>query len=145
MLTLSGCLWYGPVSSANSVDSLAIEIRASTSCANPGEVVSLRASVTNHGQKPQSIELADHPVLDLCVSAPNYRRCWSDGKPLTPELIRLYLKPGESKTIEMKWPAEVGTYGANVLLLTEFIRPDDPARAGVDVGARPRCPGQYLP
>jgi hypothetical protein len=84
-------------------NNFAVEIWASTNCAAPGEVVRARATVTNRDSRTQIAELEEQPVLDIIITDQNGEHRWSEGKPLTPDLMRLELKPGESKTIEMEW------------------------------------------
>ena len=139
---LSGYL-QGPVSSKAFANDLVVEIWASTNCVDPGGAVALRASITNRGLQIHAVELQDRPVLDLCIeSYGGYKKCWSDGKPLTPDLTRLELKPGESKTIEMKWVAEPsGVYGAGA---TFAYDPNTTTGPNVTVGVEGDCPGQGM-
>ena len=144
VVLLSGCM-HGPVSNQAFVSKLVIEVWASTNCANPGETVTLRASVTNNGEQIEFVELKNRPVLDLCISAyGGYNKCWSDNKPLTPDLTRLELKPGQSRSIEMKWIAEpAGEFGAGAIYV---FSPNarGSTSANVVVGVEGNCPGQGM-
>lgn len=77
---------------------------------NIGQPVLVRLTARNEGNKTAVFHSKSKPVLDITVGAhrgydnthlPLVR--WSDGKPLTPDLTQLELKPGESKTILMTW------------------------------------------
>lgn len=73
-----------------------------------GESVDIRFTVENVGKKTKVIELADRPVMDISIGfrtmgGDQVRIRRSDGREMTPELTRLVLEPGESKTIEMTW------------------------------------------
>jgi len=95
----------GPVSATQLVGNrILVTLWASKNCLDYGETVTLRATATNQGSLPFAIELTDRPVFDIVVGYPEEAR-WSAGKPLTPDLTRLELKPGQSKTIEMQWIA----------------------------------------
>jgi len=74
------------------------------------------------------IDSKDQPVLDIVISLSNSQVRWSDGKPLTRELTRLQLNPGESKTIEMDWVAtnDIGYHGTAAVF-------HNPALRGYDV------------
>ena len=80
-----------------------VEIWASDACPKQGDTVTLRATATNVDPETQVVELKDQPVLDIVVGNLTDGQRWSAGKPLTPDLTRLELKPGESKSIEMSW------------------------------------------
>ncbi|MGB8646906.1 MAG: BsuPI-related putative proteinase inhibitor [Anaerolineae bacterium] len=105
-LMLYGCL-NGPISARSGMGinntSYLIQIDANTSCVNRGDTIHLRAHLTNEGPDTYVFQLKDKPVLDLGVILGDVSAKWSDGKALTPDLTRLELKPGESKTIEMDW------------------------------------------
>lgn len=106
-----------PVTSINTISLntvLDVEISASNGCVKSGETVKLRATVTNRGDKTQVIDLKDKPVLDILADFTQQTRHgevrWSDGKPLTSDLIHLELAPGASKTIEMDWIPDRDAY-----------------------------------
>ncbi len=115
--SLAGCV-QREVTGRAVVDNLALDLWASDRCPNYGEPVTIRATVTNHGSNVYTVELKDQPVLDIYLS---YRTTgetlirWSDGKTLTPDLIRMELKPGESKSIEMRrvTPSGIGFAGVS--------------------------------
>ena len=81
-----------------------VKLWVSDRCPSYGETITIRATVTNRDSTAHVIELTDRSVIDISAG---YRTTedslfrWSDGKPLTPELTRLELKPGEAKSIEM--------------------------------------------
>lgn len=113
---LVGCQTPTPVSSSStmSLDTiLDVEIWASRGCVQPGDTVHLRATVRNRGAKKQVIDLKDKPVLDMVFGNPDTGRRWSEDRPLTPDLTRLELQPGESKSIAMDWVTSQRTYGPN--------------------------------
>lgn len=111
LVLLIGC--SKPANGVGNIGSLQIEIWANSNCVKQGESVTMRAIATNVGATPRIIQLQDKPVLNIQI---NYRlrsgdptelkQLWSEGKLLTPELTRLALKPGESKSIEMDWVAQ---------------------------------------
>ncbi|MBI4786654.1 MAG: hypothetical protein HY782_06370 [Chloroflexi bacterium] len=114
IIALVGCSRQSkPVSSTSGVDFITVEMWASSDCVQPGETVVLRATATNKGSRVEVIELRDRPVLDIVVGDRDrvFRR-WSDSKPLTTDLTRLELGPGESKTIEMGWVPDPSIQGA---------------------------------
>jgi len=53
------------------------------------------------------LEEKQEPVMDILIgfgpTGGSTRLHWSDGREITPEMRRLELAPGESKTIEMTW------------------------------------------
>ena len=110
-LGLVGCGGHvpNPVTSSSGVNlggqAVTVDMWASDNCVQPGNVVTLRATVTNKTSKTQVFELKDRPVFDLVVETGGRTTRWSDGKALTSDLTRLELQPGQSKTIEMDWKA----------------------------------------
>lgn len=103
---LAGCRIPQPVSNSSAVSieqPLVVEIWADKDLAQVGQTIRFRATLTNKGTGKQVVELRDRPVFDLVVSDGTVTSRWSDGKPLTPELTRLELKPGESKFIELDY------------------------------------------
>ncbi len=134
-ISLLACRVPKPVSSTGIIDEKVIEIWASTDLIQPGQTVKLRATLTNHSGKSQIIELKDRPVLDLVVVAGTAeqptRIRWSDGKPLTADLTRLALQPGESKSIELSYVVQ-GCCNS-VQAYAEFVDtgPFPPIRPGI--------------
>ncbi len=100
---LSGCRTPKPVSSVGGIEYMTIGIWASTDLAQPGETVRFIATLSNEGTSFYAVELKDRAVMDMIITVNNVATRWSDGKPLTSELTRLELKPGESKSIEMDY------------------------------------------
>ncbi len=103
MVLLLGCRASKPATSSSVIEGIVVDVWASSDCIQPGETLRLRATATNRGTRAHSVQLSDRPVLDLVVRATDKTTHWSDGKPITPNLTSLELKPGESKTIEMNW------------------------------------------
>ncbi len=83
-----------------------IQILTSDDCAAPGDVIRLRASVTNYAPQAFYADLKDKPVLDVVVDAGGKKTRWSDGKPLSANLTQLWLEPGETRTIKADWKVE---------------------------------------
>lgn len=146
-LMLPGCL-PKPVSSTSGVDHTVVEIWASSYCTQPDDKIRLRATVTNNGTQTEFVELTGQPVLDIIVRNQGPVVRWSDGKSLTPELTRLQLRPGESKTIEMDWivkqPTSGTVFSANASFVYDPRAPGGPISPGVliSVGI---CPGPFGP
>ena len=65
-----------------------------------GEIVHVRFTYTNLRDRPEELNGGSEAAMDICERDV----CWSDGQELTPELTRLVLAPGESRTIEWTWP-----------------------------------------
>lgn len=101
-LLFIGCA-PGPVLTETNVDTWKFELWYSAPCAKPGENVTARATLTNTDLQMHSIELKDHPVIDLVIggqeSGPSR---WSEGKPLQ-DVSKVVLGPGQSKEIETSW------------------------------------------
>jgi len=123
LISLLACLLMGcvqrQVSGKAVVDNLVLELQVSDRCPNYGETVTIRATVTNRDSRPFIVELKDRPLLDISIgysySTPSETLIrWSDGKPLTSELTRLELEPGESKSVEMAWVVPTGIGFAGV-------------------------------
>ncbi len=95
---------------------LRLELWASKERANAGDTINLLFTVKNIGDETEVIEIDDEPVMDILVrQGDHYERevYWSDGREITPEMRRLELAPGESKTIEMTW-VPIGSSDAQV-------------------------------
>lgn len=88
------------------VGGLALNLWTSRYGLSVGESVDIRFTVENIREKTRVIELADRPVMDISISFDDVPIRWSDGREITPELTRLVLEPGESKTLEMTWVAD---------------------------------------
>ena len=148
LMVLSGCFAPNGVSGVpGNWGDLQIDISSNrnTCIPNPGEMLKFRATVTNRGGQSYTIHLQEKPVLDIEVdySVSNEERKtirWSDGKPLTPEMMTLELAPGESKSIAMDW-VSVRPYGdsANVqAILRTGENSGAAANLGLFIGS---CPG----
>lgn len=143
---LSGCA--KPISSTSGVDYTALQIWASSNCVQPGDKINLRATLTNNGTQTQSVELNEQSVLDIIIRNQGPVVRWSDGKPFTPDLTRLTLKPGESKTIEMDWTVKQPSIGSVFYVDSNFIyssrSPGGPIGSSVSINVN-SCPGPFGP
>jgi hypothetical protein len=112
---------------------MVVEIWVSNDHPQPGDRLKIRATVTNQGSTPFQVELKDQPVLDIRVGAIR----WSQGKPLTPDVTRLQLNPGQAKTLEMEYSVDQNANGGGLLIQAIFIYSariaDYPITAGVTV------------
>ena len=138
---LAACTYRQPMSDLRPVGDFTVEVWASTNCILPDETVTVRAIVTNVGSQTQIIDLRDQVVFDLIITDQNGEHHWSEGKPLTPDLTRLELKPGQSKTLEMQWVVQPLT--SMLVVTAQFIDnpavPGGPVKAQVEVPSL--CPG----
>jgi hypothetical protein len=81
--------------------------------------------VVNHWDETEVLESEEKPILDIMVryqpGLTDVIRDWcSEGREITPEMRKLKLGPGESRTIEMTWiPPDIG-YGTSVDLFGVF-------------------------
>jgi len=87
---------------------LRLTLWVSRSLPKVGQPLEIRFTVENPTDQTEVIQLDEKqgPVMDTCIgfgSADMTIECWSDGREITPEMRRLELAPGESKTIEMTW------------------------------------------
>ncbi len=125
-----------------------VEVWASSDCTKPGDNIKIRATVTNKGTRTQVIDLGDRPVLDIVIDHQGQTVRWSDGKPLTTDLTRLELKPGESKTIKMDWvvrqPASGWVFGVSAPFIYSTKFADYPLQPGVLISVS-ICPGPFGP
>jgi len=64
------------------------------------EMVYVHLTITNHSEETLEFDGGSEAAMDILER--NIR--WSDSQELTPELTRLVLAPGESRTIEWTWP-----------------------------------------
>jgi len=106
---LTGCFLFDgrePKTATNGYGDLELRLWISRDKPRVGQPVDIQFTVINHGTARWVIELPEASVMDIRVSTgagiprPIY---WSDGREITPEMRRLELAPGESKTIEMTW------------------------------------------
>lgn len=148
---LSACTSM-PVSINDARGNNAIELWASAKCVKAGDTLTVRAIVTNHDSRTHLVELKDQPVLDLFIG---YRTptgstsiSWSNGKPLTIDLTRLELQPGQSKSIEMQWvvidpaPSAIGV-SARFFDDSRFL--DHPLSPVMVIYGPGTCPGPFGP
>jgi hypothetical protein len=112
-----------------------------------------RATVQNYDSIVQVVELTDRPVFDLLMG---YRTSeggstilrWSDGKVLTPDLTRIVLLPGGSRSIEMRWVVinhPPGVIGVAARFIADPKDVDHPLSPGVSVYGPIACPGALGP
>lgn len=149
---LLGCASAKPIANATYIGDLDVQMWANTNCVKPGDILKLRATVTNRGSLVEKIRLDDQPVLDLRISFRTNQgyvtNRWSDGKALTPELTQVELKPGEYKSIEMNWIVDKRAVGGPAYMEAVFIASehfvDDPIHPSilVNIGS---CPGPLGP
>ncbi len=93
------------------------ELWVSQERASVGDSIDIVFTVKNVSDETQVIEIDDGPVMDIVVGqGSSYQReaWWSDVNEFTPEMSRLELDPGESRTIEMTWVPIGRTDGGNV-------------------------------
>ncbi len=130
-----GCLPSGPVSQSDGVhgaENYTVRIWANTDCPSTDQTITLRARVTNDGPQTEVAQADGEPVLDILVSPSGAAEDdksaairWSDGKSLTPDLTRLELKPGESKSIELQFPFRAEGYSASARFVYDAAHPKD--------------------
>ncbi len=109
-------LFSSPVREVRGDGNFRLELWVSQERASVGDSIDIVFTVKNIGDETEIIEIDDEPVMDIIVRQGfNYERevCWSDGREITPEMRRLELAPGESKTIEMTW-VPIGSSDAQV-------------------------------
>lgn len=141
-----------PVSTSQSGRNFLVTVSASSKCVSAGETLVLRATVTNKNPETRVIELKDKPVFDLGLSyqtmAGSTILRWSDDKPLTSNLKRIALKPGEFKDIEMKWlvvnpaPNSIGVVATFVADPSDI---DHPLSPFMTISGEYACPGPFGP
>lgn len=108
-LFLTACVgWPSPQSNATGLGDLTLGLWASHQSLNVNQPITIRFTVKNDGKQTIVYDRKDKPVVDILVGhRDNPAMRWSSEKPLTSELTRLELKPGESRILEMIWaPSE---------------------------------------
>ncbi len=147
-LALFACASPGqPVESTGAREGIAIKLWASTFFVKQGQPIKFRATVTNNTDRnsiarTHIVELKDRPVFDIFVTHEGQVIArWSDQQPLTSDLTRVELRPGESKTIEWDYVVNVEccSIGVSAVFIDLQGFPDDPVRTGVTVSVK------YLP
>jgi len=109
LVTACGPLWSRPVSETWGSGNLKLTLFVSKSLPNVGEPVKIRYTVKNPTDQIEVIQLEEkqEPIMDIRIhfgAGSHWTTLyWSDGQEITPEMRRLELAPGESKTIEMTW------------------------------------------
>ena len=106
---LTGCFLFDggePKTATNRYGNLGLRLWISRDRPRVGQSVDIRFAVINRGPGDLVIELPEASVMDIEIGTgagvPTWIY-WSDGREITPEMRRLELAPGESKTIEMTW------------------------------------------
>ncbi len=114
---LTGCLGFPwAQSGSNTTDNVRLSLWVSHHSVRVGQPLQIRFTARNLGNETAIFETQTESVMDINIGVRplgggGFYVRWSDGKPLTRELTRLELKPGESKTIEMTWtPDERSDY-----------------------------------
>lgn len=126
---------------------MGMDLWVSQRCAEAGEPVAIRYTLTNEGPGKLVVQLKDAPAMDIVIqinTRENQKQFvrWSDGQPLTDELTQLVLEPGQSKTISMDWPVDPRTSFAFVSM--DFSYHEDPPRGRTDsvtLYVSPNCVG----
>ena len=123
LVTACGRLWSRPVSETRGSGNLVLTLFVSKSLPYVGEPVKIRYTVKNPTDQTEVIQLEEkqEPVMDILIGFARgegrTRLYWSDGREITPEMRRLELAPGESKTIEMTWVPDETAEGWIVTVL----------------------------
>jgi len=109
---VSNCslLWGEAVSEMWRDGNLTLRLWVSKRQPTVGQCVTIKYTVENRTDGIEVIQLKEkqEPVMDIRIHFGLARHSmttlyWSDGREITPEMRRLELAPGESKTIEMTW------------------------------------------
>jgi len=109
LLTSCSLLWGGPKTETWASGNLGMTLWVSQERVSVGEPVMIRYTVDNPTDRTEVIQLEEkqEPVMDILIGfgpgGGGTKLHWSDGREITPEMRRLELAPGESKTIEMTW------------------------------------------
>ncbi|MBI5033544.1 MAG: hypothetical protein HZB51_23730 [Chloroflexi bacterium] len=134
----------------HALDELTLKVESNRSQAHVGEPVLIRFTVTNTGQKPDTVESADQPVMDIIVRVVGGETLltWSEQNP---DKVSHHLEwqPGESKVIELTWtPKEGDVYigATHNIFLTGLLYwgPGRSQSAGVTICASSICRGALL-
>jgi len=117
-VTSCGLLSGGPKTETWGSGNLRMTLWVSRSLPRVGEPVEIRYTVENPTDQTEVIQLEDKPVMDILIlfgpGGHITNIYWSDGREITPEMRRLELAPGQSKTIEMTWVADKKAEGGPV-------------------------------
>jgi len=119
LATGCGLFWGGPRTETWRDGNLRLKLWVSTSLPRVGQPVEIKFTVENTHDQIKIIQLEEkqQPVMDILIGFGAVDRTnlyWSDGRELTPEMRRLELAPGESKTIEMTWVPDEKADGETV-------------------------------
>jgi hypothetical protein len=148
---VAGCLHSSTSTTAGGTP-FTIELWASAKCVKAGDTLTVRATVTNRDSQTRLVELKDQPVLDLVIGyhgvTGDTSIRWSDGKPLSTALTHLELKPGESKSIEIRWvvvdPAP-STVGITARFIDDARFTHRPLSPYMVIYGPNLCPGPFGP
>lgn len=142
LVTNCGLLWDGPERDTAGRGNFKLTLWVSRGRISVGQPVKIRFTVENTGDQIEVVQLEKGPVMDISVrfGAGSLRTTlyWSDGREITPEMRRLALAPGESKTIEMIWvPDERATnesVSVDAILHGEYMSMSGQANVTICVG-----------
>lgn len=99
-------------------DSLVLRAWARPNTVEQGGLVKIYASLMNLRNEPISITFPSSLTFDFEVSGPNGYYRWSKDKFFLMVITSIELKPGESRTCEFQWKADLppGTYIIKVIM-----------------------------
>jgi len=128
----------GPAKSNATTDGIfGLTLWVSRSLPSVGQPVKIRYTVTNTTDRTEVIQLEEkqEPVMDIRIFfGPGVTTLyWSDGREITPEMRRLELAPGESKTIEMTWVPDKKAMNKIVLIDGMLNREQMSQRVSIDI------------
>jgi hypothetical protein len=129
----------------HALDELTFKVESNHSQAQVGEPVLIRFTITNTGQKPDVVESADQPAMDIIVQVVGGETLlrWSEQN--SDKIVHhLEWQPGESKVIELTWtpkPEDVYVGAYHNIFLTGLVRwgPNRTQSAGVEICASNIC------
>jgi hypothetical protein len=102
LMGIVGAPW--PQTNGTGVGDLSITIWTSHHSVQVGQPLQIRFTARNRGHQTVIYQTQNRAIMDIIVAGFQVGGlAWSDGKPLTPELTRLELQPGQEKTLEMTW------------------------------------------
>jgi len=138
----------GPTSSSSEDGSLTVMVNKSR--VKVGEPVHITFTLKNTDGITRVFQAKRYLVMDIrVIDGPQAFWQWSQGRELTPDLFRLELNPGESKTIEGVWVPNEAANNQRVRVVGQFkteredLSPDPSPGGGgqtvyIDVGQPPK-------
>jgi len=129
----------GAKSNVTTDGNLGLTLWVSRGRTSVGQPVQIRYTVDNFGDRTEVIQLQEkqEPVMDILVFfgrlGSTTRIYWSDGHEITPEMRRLELAPGESKTIEMTWVPDKKATNESVLVSGMLNREQRSQHVPIDI------------